>query len=134
MFVFGDAIFAGDTSGLHLNGIMVGMAPDPVTGGYWLIGSDGGVFAFGAPFFGSTGSIHLNQPVVAMQSTSDGGRLLVRRFRRRHLRLRRRALPGLHGRAIAQQPMVGMFGFCSAGLGRPQASPSPRVTAHVPTA
>ena len=31
------------------------MTPDPVTGGYWLIGSDGGVFSFGAPFFGSTG-------------------------------------------------------------------------------
>ena len=47
-------------------------SPRPVTGGYWLVGSDGGVFSFGAPFFGSTGAIHLNQPVVAMQSTSDG--------------------------------------------------------------
>ncbi len=43
-----------------------------MTGGYWLVGSDGGIFAFGAPFLGSTGSIHLNQPVVAMQSTADG--------------------------------------------------------------
>ena len=52
--------------------------------GYWLIGSDGGVFSFGsAGFFGSTGGIHLNQPVVGMAATrssqgywfvaSDGG-------------------------------------------------------------
>ena len=55
-----------------LNGFIVGITPDPVTGGYWLVGSDGGVFSFGAPFFGSTGGITLNQPVVAMQSTADG--------------------------------------------------------------
>jgi hypothetical protein len=28
------------------------MATDP-SGGYWLVGSDGGVFSFGAPFFGA---------------------------------------------------------------------------------
>ena len=72
VFPFGDAIFSGDTGGLHLNAPMVGITPDPVTGGYWLIGADGGVFSFGAPFFGSTGNIHLNQPVVAMQATDDG--------------------------------------------------------------
>jgi hypothetical protein len=32
------------------------------------------VFAFGdAAFFGSTGAIHLNQPVVGMKATADGG-------------------------------------------------------------
>ena len=30
VFVFGDATFMGDTSGIHLNGIMVGMTEDPV--------------------------------------------------------------------------------------------------------
>jgi hypothetical protein len=29
-----------------------GMAADPA-GGYWLVASDGGVFSFGAPFFGA---------------------------------------------------------------------------------
>jgi hypothetical protein len=29
------------------------MAPDLATGGYWMLGSDGGVFAFGAPFYGA---------------------------------------------------------------------------------
>ncbi len=43
-----------------------------MTGGYWLVGLDGGVFSYDAPFYGSTGNIHLNQPVVAMQSTVDG--------------------------------------------------------------
>ena len=39
---------------------------------YWLVASDGGVFAFGgAGFYGSTGGIHLNRPVVGMAGTSD---------------------------------------------------------------
>jgi hypothetical protein len=51
----------------------VGLAGDPVAAGYWLVASDGGIFAFGAAkFFGSTGSIHLNQPIVGMASTPDG--------------------------------------------------------------
>ena len=46
---------------------VVGMAVDPATGGYWLVASDGGIFSFGdAPFLGSTGNIHLNQPIVGM--------------------------------------------------------------------
>ena len=51
---------------------------------YWLVASDGGVFSFGgAGFYGSTGAIHLNKPVVGMAGTrnshgywlvaSDGG-------------------------------------------------------------
>ena len=36
-------------------------------GGYWLVASDGGVFTYGdAPFEGSAGAGHLNQPVVGM--------------------------------------------------------------------
>jgi hypothetical protein len=35
--------------------------------GYWLVASDGGIFSFGdARFFGSTGAIHLNKPIVGM--------------------------------------------------------------------
>jgi SpoIID/LytB domain protein len=41
--------------------------------GYWLVGSDGGIFAFGAaPFLGSTGAMRLNRPVVGMASTPSG--------------------------------------------------------------
>ncbi|MGA2473505.1 MAG: glycoside hydrolase family 43 protein, partial [Acidimicrobiales bacterium] len=40
--------------------------------GYWQVGSDGGVFTFGsAGFYGSTGSMKLNKPVVGMAETPD---------------------------------------------------------------
>jgi hypothetical protein len=40
---------------------------------YWLVASDGGIFAFGgAGFYGSMGGSHLNQPIVGMAGTSDG--------------------------------------------------------------
>jgi hypothetical protein len=42
--------------------------------GYRLIASDGGVFAFGdAGFYGSTGSMTLNRPIVGSSATSDNG-------------------------------------------------------------
>jgi Glycosyl hydrolases family 43 len=42
--------------------------------GYWQVGADGGIFTFGdAQFYGSTGSIRLNKPVVGMAATPDGG-------------------------------------------------------------
>ena len=42
--------------------------------GYWLVGSDGGIFTFGsAQFYGSTGSLHLQRPVVGITPTADRG-------------------------------------------------------------
>jgi hypothetical protein len=55
------------------------MAPTPSGRGYWLVASDGGIFTHGdAPFRGSTGSLHLNSPVVGMAPglTGDGYYLL----------------------------------------------------------
>src|SRR5207302_1542060 len=41
--------------------------------GYWMVATDGGIFAFGdAGFFGSTGSIRLNRPIVGMAPTPTG--------------------------------------------------------------
>ena len=41
--------------------------------GYWMVASDGGVFSFGdAKFFGSTGDIRLNQPIVGMAPSPTG--------------------------------------------------------------
>ncbi len=61
----------------------VGAAPDPATAAtshsgqvsaYWLVASDGGIFSFaGAPFYGSTGNIALNKPVVGMAATPNSG-------------------------------------------------------------
>ena len=43
-------------------------------GGYYSLGEDGGIFAFGdAAFYGSTGNLKLNKPVVAMAAQPNGG-------------------------------------------------------------
>jgi hypothetical protein len=49
------------------------MAATPSGKGYWLVASDGGIFAFGdAGFFGSTGALALNRPIVGMAATPSG--------------------------------------------------------------
>ena len=40
--------------------------------GYWLAASDGGVYGFDAPLYGSMRGQHLNRPVVGMAATTDG--------------------------------------------------------------
>ena len=58
---------------INLNAPIVGMAPNSDGAGYWMVGSDGGVFASGdAGFYGSTGNLRLNKPVVGMAATPDG--------------------------------------------------------------
>jgi hypothetical protein len=60
----GDANFALSTGTTALN---VAAAH-----GYWLVGSDGGIFSFGdAGFHGSTGSLRLQRPVVGITPTAD---------------------------------------------------------------
>jgi len=53
----------------------------PPTQGYWLVASDGGLFPFGAAAshsYGSTGNVHLNEPIVGMVPTaSNNGYWLV---------------------------------------------------------
>lgn len=45
----------------------------PDGAGYWLAANDGGVFSFGsAEFYGSTGAITLNRPIVGMAPTLSG--------------------------------------------------------------
>ena len=49
------------------------MAATPDGEGYWLVGADGGVFAFGdAAFYGSLGAVKLDGPIVAITPTPDG--------------------------------------------------------------
>ncbi len=49
------------------------MASTPDGGGYWLVASDGGIFAFGnANYWGSTGGQQLNAPIVGM-AVAPGG-------------------------------------------------------------
>ncbi len=45
--------------------------PPPPSHGYWLVGSDGGIFTFGsAAFHGSTGNLTLNRPIVGITPTA----------------------------------------------------------------
>jgi len=56
-----------------LGGDIVSSASTPSGNGYWLAGSDGGVFAYGdAQFFGSMGGHPLNKPVVDIVATGTG--------------------------------------------------------------
>ena len=49
------------------------MTTQPAVKGYWLVAADGGVFPFGgARFEGSTGAMHLAQPVRAIAATHTG--------------------------------------------------------------
>ena len=65
----------------------MGMAATPDGRGYWLVASDGGIFAFGdARFYGSTGARNLNRPIVGI-AAARWPRLLAGGVRRRHIRL-----------------------------------------------
>ena len=65
-------------AGTHVHALMgpgglPGPPSPPPASAYDLVASDGGLFTFGgAGFFGSTGSLVLNQPVVGMATTPDG--------------------------------------------------------------
>jgi hypothetical protein len=53
--------------------IAVSILPSPTaTQGYWLVARDGGIFSYNRSFFGSTGSLQLNKPIVGMATTNDG--------------------------------------------------------------
>jgi streptogramin lyase len=69
----GSIVFASNATGGTQTGLLVGRGVHAA--GYWLGASDGGVFNFGlgVPFFGSTGSIKLNKPIVGMAATPDSG-------------------------------------------------------------
>jgi peptidoglycan hydrolase-like protein with peptidoglycan-binding domain len=73
VLAFGDAPFAGSTSGAPLSQPIVGVAANRAGTGYWLVARDGGIFSFGsAAFHGSTGDIRLNQPIVGISATRSG--------------------------------------------------------------
>jgi ribosomal protein L24E len=72
IFAFGDAAFHGSMGGVRLNAPVQSLVPDPDGSGYWLVASDGGVFAFDAGFRGSMGGRPLNRPVTGMVAYGDG--------------------------------------------------------------
>ena len=79
IYTFGDAKFFGTPASFHipLNAPIQGMVATPDGNGYWLVASDGGVFAFGgAGFKGNTYTTgiesQLTKPMVGMAATPDG--------------------------------------------------------------
>ena len=73
------AVLAGLSLVVAWLAVTVGYGAPPVEGvtapskGYWLGASDGGIFGFGdATFFGSTGALPLNKPIVGMAATMSG--------------------------------------------------------------
>ena len=58
--------------GVRLNAPVQSLVPDPDNVGYWLVASDGGVFAFKAPFRGSMGATRLNKPMSGMVAFGNG--------------------------------------------------------------
>ncbi|MCP3856205.1 MAG: serine protease [Actinomycetia bacterium] len=62
-----------DLTHLELNGPIIDGAATPTGLGYYLVGSDGGVFTFGdARFAGSMGGHPLNQPIISLVPDPDG--------------------------------------------------------------
>src|SRR5206468_4085709 len=59
--------------GLRSDWFRVVNNPSGGLSGYWVVAPDGGIFSFGeARFYGSTGNIRLNKPVVGMAPTPTG--------------------------------------------------------------
>ena len=65
--------FFGSMAAKPLAAPVVGAAYTPLHDGYWMVATDGGIFAFGsAPFEGSMGGLPLNRPIVGIAPTPDG--------------------------------------------------------------
>ena len=74
----GDTTYRGGTDGLHADRRQSAASAHaahrrpPTPHGYWLVGSDGGIFTFGSSqFYGSTGNLKLQRPVVGISPTAD---------------------------------------------------------------
>ncbi len=64
----------GGARRLFVAPVTFGAAQAPGPHGYWLVGSDGGIFSFGtATFEGSAANLHLQRPVVGITPTPDRG-------------------------------------------------------------
>jgi hypothetical protein len=68
-------LIASVAQGAHYlggTGVTQSFPVNPAARGYWLVGSDGGIFSFGAAgFYGSMGGIPLQRPVVGITPTAS---------------------------------------------------------------
>src|ERR1700744_1184449 len=81
-----------------------------------MVASDGGIFSYGdASFYGSTGSIHLNQPIVGMAATPDGKGYWLVASDGGVFSYGGGAFLGAMGGSPLRKPVGGMGGNASAG-------------------
>ncbi len=77
--------------------------------GYWVAGPDGGIFSFGeAQFYGSTGNIKLNRPIVGMTGTPSGAGYWMVATDGGIFSYGDAAFSGSTGAITLNQPVVGM--------------------------
>ncbi len=104
-----DVPFHGSMGGQRFNSPVVGMEATAARQGYWLVAGDGGIFTFGdAPFFGSTGNLAPQQARRGHGTDPQRPGLLDGGHRRRHLHLRRCAVPRLDRQPPAQPAGLAM--------------------------
>jgi hypothetical protein len=90
--------------------------PSQTTPAYWLVASDGGIFSFGgAPYYGSTGGMVLNKPVVGMAATSDGGGYWLVASDGGVFSYGDASFYGSTGSLVLNQPVVGMAAVPGGG-------------------
>ena len=71
LWAFGSGRDLGSPEGLGVD--LVDVRTSSVGSGYWMFGSDGGVFAYGdAAFHGSAATLPLREPIVGMSPTPGG--------------------------------------------------------------
>src|SRR3974390_456962 len=72
IYAFGSATFRGSAQALSPPQPVVAMATSASGAGYWLVGRDGAVYSYGAPFYGSLYGAWFKPPVVGMAATPTG--------------------------------------------------------------
>jgi SpoIID/LytB domain protein len=103
--------FAADFSGYGVQSNWFSIASQPSGGvtGYWVVGSDGGLFSYGAAtYYGSMGGSPLVQPVVAMAATTDQKGYFMVASDGGIFAFGDAAFAGSMGGKHLNQPMVGM--------------------------
>jgi hypothetical protein len=84
------------------------MAAAPNGQGYWLVASDGGIFAYGdAGFDGSHGGAPLNAPIVSMAASPNGQGYWLVASDGGIFAYGDAGFYGSHGGASLNQPIVG---------------------------
>jgi hypothetical protein len=78
VYGFGDAHYHGGANTGRLSAPIVSISLDWATGGYWLAGAGGAVFAYSAPFLGEAGALP-DEVVGLAPSTNDEGYWLATR-------------------------------------------------------